>query len=828
MKHRQRDAVEACLLQLPFWSTDCERGAFVADFVGQALGVRSLDSDGSAASDAAAIAALCVDSVDGKSGPASLSLLRATLRDRGIHLCVPDEVLAGAGSAGGAADRPRWQGSPYPGLRPYSVSEAPIFFGRDFEARRLLRLLSAEVAPRLAIVIGRSGSGKTSLVQAGLIARLAAGDPGGPPAGRHWPVATMEPAYRDGDPFSSLAHALAASGALADEDPQALAQALHRDPAALARCLRGGLRGRPEGARWLLVIDRLEQLFSVGCACHREAFFDLLGRAATLPEIRMVATLRSAYFRECMEQPVLRAAVDGGGMLTLPIADRARLAWMARAPLVQLELDHPLGLDAAAAEALADEALTRPAPLTHLAVRLCDSYRSALQEPNCGVLDVLPADDGRFDDACDALLVEMGEEAPAALMRVFSRLVCVDEDAPPIARGELLEHWSRDAPARTLIETLAAARPPLLRIEHTSPARVCLAHESLLRLWRRLTLWIDRRREANRVAARLRADAAAWQRVGCSDELRWPHELLRPARRLLEDADLLREMERDPLMDDFLTPEAERLLAEISCSRTHDARREDIGLRLARIGDPRPGVRNVDDCPQPNWRDVPAGSVLVDGRREVRVAPFRLAAFPVTQAQFDCFLRAEDGFDNAAWWRGLQQRPFGDGRAAHRGNYPATHVSWYDAMAFCRWLGARLGLPIRLPEEWEWQWAAQSGRPDFVYPWGGAWLSGRANTDEAAIGRTTAVGMYPAGNSLQGVSDLAGNTWEWCAGSFELAEGRGVYGARVGAGRDGGARVIRGGSWRVNRGFARADFRLDAMPEDRVGSTGFRLAYTPE
>jgi formylglycine-generating enzyme required for sulfatase activity len=95
--------------------------------------------------------------------------------------------------------------------------------------------------------------------------------------------------------------------------------------------------------------------------------------------------------------------------------------------------------------------------------------------------------------------------------------------------------------------------------------------------------------------------------------------------------------------------------------------------------------------------------------------------------------------------------------------------------------------------------------------------------------------MYPSGQSLQGVSDLAGNIWEWCRNSFdapaarrarptsvnglvELVEAHSEHGAAL------GARVIRGGSWRVNRGFARADFRLDAMPEDRVGSTGFRLA----
>jgi formylglycine-generating enzyme required for sulfatase activity len=92
--------------------------------------------------------------------------------------------------------------------------------------------------------------------------------------------------------------------------------------------------------------------------------------------------------------------------------------------------------------------------------------------------------------------------------------------------------------------------------------------------------------------------------------------------------------------------------------------------------------------------------------------------------------------------------------------------------------------------------------------------------------------MYRPGQSLQGVSDLAGNIWEWCRNSFDAPRGRGARPSSADGlaevdseqGAQRGARVIRGGSWRVNRGFARADFRLDAMPEDRVGSTGFRLA----
>ena len=77
-------------------------------------------------------------------------------------------------------------------------------------------------------------------------------------------------------------------------------------------------------------------------------------------------------------------------------------------------------------------------------------------------------------------------------------------------------------------------------------------------------------------------------------------------------------------------------------------------------------------------------------------------------------------------------------------NHPMTDVSWHDATAFCRWLSARLKFQVRLPDEQEWQWAAQSARPEFVYPWGSEWGKGPANTSESHINRPTPEVCHPA------------------------------------------------------------------------------------
>jgi formylglycine-generating enzyme required for sulfatase activity len=142
-------------------------------------------------------------------------------------------------------------------------------------------------------------------------------------------------------------------------------------------------------------------------------------------------------------------------------------------------------------------------------------------------------------------------------------------------------------------------------------------------------------------------------------------------------------------------------------------------------------------------------------------------------------------------------------------------VSWFDATAFCRWLSARLGAEVRLPDEWEWQWAAQSARPEYAYPWGPEWRDGLANTYESGIGRTTAVGMHPGGRSLQGVYDLAGNVWEWCRNQYENP-------GDTDPGGD-GSRVLRGGSWNDGRDSARAGNRDDYHPDGRVDDLGFRV-----
>jgi formylglycine-generating enzyme required for sulfatase activity len=270
-----------------------------------------------------------------------------------------------------------------------------------------------------------------------------------------------------------------------------------------------------------------------------------------------------------------------------------------------------------------------------------------------------------------------------------------------------------------------------------------------------------------------------------------------------------------PVLCDFLKPEPLALLEELESVETPHHRREEIGLRLHQMGDPRRGVGlDVNGAPEIAWVDVPAGRVVLETgeRHSFEVRPFRLARYPVTWSQYRVFLNAEDGYRNAYWWEGRPREDDPGGLLWAFDNYPAIRVSWYDAIAYCRWLGGKLGFEVRLPTEWEWQWAAGGVQ---IYPWPGDWDDRLANSADAGIGRTLAVGLYPPGRSPFDLDDMAGNVREWCLNTYEDPET--IYLESK------SSSVLRGGSWYHGAVFCRVAHRNWTHPLNRDHFIGFRL-----
>jgi formylglycine-generating enzyme required for sulfatase activity len=260
------------------------------------------------------------------------------------------------------------------------------------------------------------------------------------------------------------------------------------------------------------------------------------------------------------------------------------------------------------------------------------------------------------------------------------------------------------------------------------------------------------------------------------------------------------------------------------------------GQALAVLGDDRPGVgvlvKDGRRIPDIAWgAEVPAGVYEIGGdgeafrsfdKREVEIErPYRLSRYPITNAQFQCFIDAPDG-DDGPWWEGIEARERKFSEAAFPyANQPRERVSWYQAIAFCRWLADKLGEAVDLAHEYEWEVAARYADAHF-YPWGGDFDADRANTREGGVGQTTAVGLYAKGrHAALDLYDLSGNVWEWCRNRYNDPDEEWLGKDPVDGSDDG--RVVRGGSWSLNQNLARSASRHFYHPASRFSPFGFRV-----
>ncbi len=143
----------------------------------------------------------------------------------------------------------------------------------------------------------------------------------------------------------------------------------------------------------------------------------------------------------------------------------------------------------------------------------------------------------------------------------------------------------------------------------------------------------------------------------------------------------------------------------------------------------------------------------------------------VTNAQFRPFVEG-DGYTNRAYWtmagwqwrqaENITQPSYWNDAKWNGPDYPVVGVSWFEAVAYCRWLSKQTGIAFRLPSEAEWEKAAR-GTDGLIWPWGNTWDASLSNSSESGLQKTTPVGSYPDGASPYGALDMAGNVHEWCA-----------------------------------------------------------------
>ena len=381
-------------------------------------------------------------------------------------------------------------GCPYPGMVPFSAADARFFYGREAEIEEMLRRLRLG---RYLLVIGPSGSGKSSLVTAGLLPALAQRQPG------TWQVVTLRPGAT---PAATLAQALAG------------------DPTHPAAAVTALLAAHPPTSRLLVVIDQFEELFTQGDRAVQSAFLTGLTALRTVPAATVVLLMRADFYPDLM-QSVLWPPGEGERLEIAPLQGEALRAAIRRpAADVGVELEPDL------VERLVADAADEPGSLPFLQealVLLWERLRGrqlhladyqALSSPGRSGLAVAIAT--RADATYNGLTV--AEQAVAR--RVFLRLVAFGEGRPDTRRQQLvaaLEMGGEDPAlfAHTLAE-LTDHR--LLTTSGGAPGdtarRVDIAHEALIRGWPLLQSWISERRGAEQTRRRLEDRAADWVRLG--------------------------------------------------------------------------------------------------------------------------------------------------------------------------------------------------------------------------------------------------------------------------------------------------------------------------
>ena len=255
-----------------------------------------------------------------------------------------------------------------------------------------------------------------------------------------------------------------------------------------------------------------------------------------------------------------------------------------------------------------------------------------------------------------------------------------------------------------------------------------------------------------------------------------------------------------------------------------------------------------------------------------------MSRYPITNSQFMVFVKA-GGYSQSGWWREAAQAgvwtngevksffddqprsaPYDSGTSFNLPNHPVVGITWYEALAFTRWLTERWHregrLPktfcVRLPTEAQWEKAARGGveipvepvtkpiqeidfdlEPDCEsqqnelpkrrHPWGEKPNPNCANYGETKIGTTSTAGCFLHGASPYGCEEMSGNVWEWCRTKW-----RENYDTPADDSLEGStSRVLRGGAFFDHHRHVRCAFRHWFYPYYRSSHLGFRVVVSP-
>lgn len=716
----------------------------------------------------------------------------------------------------GKTKRTNWpqNKSPYPGLVWFDDEYASLFFGRDREVGELIDKMS-QPEGRVLLVVGASGAGKSSVVSAGVWQAII--KQGRLPGSTHWVWQRTQPS--DGDtPWDALARGLK------DVFRMAIRPKLTDTGSAFRDLLS---RSLSPGQELVLFVDQLEELFTRGfkesdIRTFLEQLIDTAQDSAN--HLRVVASVRSEFLGKLETCDSTLNLLNSPHRYHLgPISPRM-LQDMIEKPAEATGCRFESGL----VERILQETGQEPGNLPLVAYALKQLFeRREDRTFTVKAYEAIGGVVGAIATKANDVLSGLDKTVQEAFDLVFAELVHVERGRPPTRKRAAFSTFGADPNAEQCIDALAGQDCRVLVTSGSGQeAIVEVAHEKLFSEWPTLKNWIAQSGEDLRLIDHEEEEARRWYKAGArSDEL-WN------AKRAENIKRALLRFKRTPIAQIETMMRPQKILIERlnGASLSHQDRRL-IGQKLDEFGDSRGGVGvREGGLPDIKWIELPGGKINLEGAsfegnsHEFAIKPFRIAKYTVTNAQFGAFIKADDGYGNEKWWKDIEQSKHALNPKRPETNAPREMVSWYEAVAFCRWLSDKTGSSIRLPAEWEWQHAATSCDPQWEYPWQSGWDDSRCNSGESGLNQTIAVGMYPAGSTQQGVDDMAGNIWQWCQNKhwgFEQLDSMSIDKL--------GMRVFRGSCFDDNIAQSPQTLkRFSQNPDERLPRLGFRLAQDIE
>lgn len=460
---------------------------------------------------------------------------------------------------------------PYRGLRTFDEEHAEFFFGRDSDVQRLVEKLKST---RFLAVIGASGSGKSSVVRAGLIPALKHGVL---PESRTWAIRVLTPGAH---PLTSLAAQLLR---LYQQDAmQKTLDQMMDDTRSLHLAVSLAMADRPSSERVVWVIDQFEEVFTL-CrdAREREQFFSNLLYAASIPDGRNIVliTMRADFYQKCAAYSELSARIAAQQSLVSPM-EQDGLRQAIEEPAWRVGLEFEQGLVPTILEDLANQPGALPL-LEHALLELWERRRGRMltleaYRESGGV-------DGAIAARADAIWESLGEGEQAIVRHIMLRLTQpgdgTEDTRRHAAMSELITNASEVEALENVVRTLADARLLMTGTDEQSGEEVVdVSHEALIRGWPRLRRWIDEDRVGLRVHRRLTEAAQEWQRMNRDEGLLYRGARLAQTVEWRErNQGAMNELEKDFLNASVALQMNERLIAQ---RRT---RRTVIGLTVALV-----------------------------------------------------------------------------------------------------------------------------------------------------------------------------------------------------------------------------------------------------